>query len=60
VEAHEHDVLDIPVVDSPAQDTNFTPPPKRQPSRPPRVENKENEGSEGGSKLFKKLFRANK
>jgi hypothetical protein len=60
VQAHEHDVLDIPVVDSPGQDTNFTPPPKRQPSRAPRVETKNAEESEGGGKLFKKLFRANR
>jgi hypothetical protein len=60
VESHEHDVLDIPVVDSPTQDTNFTPPPKRQPSRPPRVEATNGEESEGGGKLFKKLFRANR
>lgn len=55
-----NDILDIPVMDAPVQDSAFTPPPKRKPSRPPRVENRDNEGSEGGGKLFKKLFRANR
>jgi hypothetical protein len=54
------DVLDIPVMDAPAQDSSFTPPPKRKPSRPPRVERKNQDESEGGGKLFKKLFRANR
>jgi DNA helicase HerA-like ATPase len=49
----EHDVMvDVPVMDVPGAGPGLTPPPKRKPSRVPR-----NEGeSEGGGKLFKKLF----
>ncbi|WMW22593.1 ATP-binding protein [Methanolobus mangrovi] len=49
-------IINIPVVDIPETASGITPPPKRQPSRAPRAEN----GAEGGGKLFKKLFGANR
>ncbi len=49
-------IIDVPVVDMPEPASNIAPPPKRQPSRKPKVENE----SESGGKLFKKLFGANR
>ncbi|MDG6244234.1 MAG: ATP-binding protein [Methanolobus sp.] len=58
-DTHGHDVtVDVPVIDIPGNGPVSVPPPKRKPTRPPRLES-ENE-SEGGGKLFKKLFGANR
>ncbi|WP_407356079.1 ATP-binding protein [Methanolobus sp. WCC5] len=58
-DAHEHDVtVDVPVIDIPGDGPVSVPPPKRRPSRPPRDESAN--VSEGGGKLFKKLFGANR